>query len=285
MAEELPHPKRDLPKAIALQIGLGSLYAFCFVIALSYAITDLGVLQGGINTYPLADIYLQATADAQGNQNPGATFGLLFIIWVSSLMCCIGTVLTNSRIYWALARDNAVPLSGVFGRVNETLSCPVNATLFVSFIATGLGAISVGSSTGFLDLTGSFIVLSTVSYAIPFTANVLTRRANFPKGPFHMGKLGTPVNLIAVTFITFFNILYCFPFAMPTSVATMNYNSVILAGVVFLTAAWWLVHAVRHYPGPKVMTLYIHDDHVTTGPVPVADAQTEKSEKADVASS
>ena len=40
----------------------------------------------------------------------------------------------------------------------------------------------------------------------------------------------------------------------------MNYNSVILVGVVALTAAWWLIHAVRHYPGPKVMTLYIHDD-------------------------
>ncbi len=40
----------------------------------------------------------------------------------------------------------------------------------------------------------------------------------------------------------------------------MNYNSVILAGVVFLTTAWWFIHAIRHYPGPKVMTLYIHDD-------------------------
>ena len=47
---------------------------------------------------------------------------------------------------------------------------------------------------------------------------------------------------------------------MPADTATMNYNSVILAGVVFITAAWWFAHAVRHYPGPKVMHLYIHDD-------------------------
>ena len=40
----------------------------------------------------------------------------------------------------------------------------------------------------------------------------------------------------------------------------MNYNSVILAGVVAITAFWWVVHANRNYPGPKVMTLYIHDD-------------------------
>ncbi len=105
--------------------------AFCFAIALCYAITDLSALQGGFNTYPLANIYLQATSDSDGNPNNGATFGLLFIIWVSSLMCCIGTVLTNSRIYWALARDNAVPFSGLFGQVTESLSCPIPATLFV----------------------------------------------------------------------------------------------------------------------------------------------------------
>lgn len=40
----------------------------------------------------------------------------------------------------------------------------------------------------------------------------------------------------------------------------MNYNSVILVGTVTVTMLWWCVHATRHYPGPKVMGLYIHDD-------------------------
>jgi choline transport protein len=42
----------------------------------------------------------------------------------------------------------------------------------------------------------------------------------------------------------------------------MNYNSVILVGVVALSAIWWVLHAIRNYPGPKVMHLYIHDDSV-----------------------
>lgn len=98
MAEELPHPKKDLPKAIGLQIGLGFLYAFVFAIAISYAITDLSVLTTGINTYPLASIYAQATANGDGSQNLGAQFGLLFIIWCSSMMCCIGTMVTVSVV-------------------------------------------------------------------------------------------------------------------------------------------------------------------------------------------
>ncbi|KAK3329462.1 amino acid/polyamine transporter I [Apodospora peruviana] len=281
MAEELPRPRKDLPKAIALQIGLGFLYAFCFAIALCYAITDLDALTLGINTYPLASIYAQATANSDGSQNLGATFGLLFIIFCSSFLCVVGTVLTNSRIYWALARDNAVPFAPFFSRVNEKLSCPVQSTLFVAVVATGLGAIPLGSSTAFLDLTGSFIILTTVSYAIPFLANVLTGRKYFPKGPFHLGKFGTPVNTLAVLFIALFNIFYCFPYALPTTKESMNYNSVILVGVVTLTAIWWVAHAVRHYPGPKVMSLYIQDDRggVSHGVDPTYEAPGEGTEK------
>ncbi|KAI1378604.1 amino acid transporter [Hypoxylon crocopeplum] len=254
IAEELPQPRKDLPRAIGLQLGLGFLYAFVFAIAIGYAITDLSALQGGINTYPLAVIYQQATG------SPGATFGLLFVLFLSSMCCCIGTVLTNSRTYWALARDNAVPFSGIFGRVNEELSCPVYATLFVSVIATGLGAIPLGSSSAFLALTGSFIVLTSVSYIIPFTANMITGRKYFPAGPFHLGKFGYGINLMAVLLTTMFDIFFCFPYEIPTTVEAMNYNSVIVVGTVALSALWWILHGTRHYPGPKVMKLYIHDD-------------------------
>ncbi|KAI1752203.1 amino acid transporter [Xylaria castorea] len=254
IAEELPNPRRDLPKAMGLQIGLGFLYAFVFAIALSYAITDISQLQGGINTYPLAGIYQQAT------QSAPATFGLLFILLLTSLCCCVGTVLTNSRTYWALARDNAVPFSPFFGRVNESLSCPIESTIFVCVFATGLGAIPLGSSSAFLALTGSFIVLTTISYAIPFTANVLTGRKYFPAGPFHLGKLGNAINLIAVLLIVLFDIFFFFPYSLPTTVESMNYNSVILVGTIAISVVWWFVHATRHYPGPKVMRLYIHDD-------------------------
>ncbi|KAL1982354.1 hypothetical protein VTN96DRAFT_1385 [Rasamsonia emersonii] len=255
MAEELPHPRRDLPKAIGLQIGLGFLYAFCFAIALCYSITDINALLSGIDGYPLAAIYSQATGSA------GGTFGLLFIIFCSSILCTVGTVLTISRTFWALARDNAVPFSSIFGRVNEGLSCPVYATLLCAIFATGLGAIPLGSDTAFLDLTGSFVILSTTSYAIPFAANLFSGRKYLPRGPFSLGKkIGYFVNATAVILITVFNIFYCFPYSLPTSAASMNYNSVILVGVFALSALLWLVHGMRNYAGPRLTALYHYDD-------------------------
>ncbi|TDZ46018.1 Choline transport protein [Colletotrichum trifolii] len=205
MAEELPQPRKDLPKAIMLQILFGFVFAFCFAVALSYAIADMTALQGGFNTFPLTNIYVQATTNTSGIRSLVAAFGLLFIMLGCTLTCCVGLTLTVSRTYWALARDNAVPLSRLFGKVDGKLSCPVWSTLFVC-----LGAIPLGSPTAFLALAGSFIILTSVSYAIPFTANMLSGRKYFPKGPFHLGKAGYPINAFAVLSIVVFDVLFCF---------------------------------------------------------------------------
>jgi len=66
-----------------------------------------------------------------------------------------------------------------------------------------------------------------------------------------MGKWGYAINAVAVVSIIFFNVIFCFPYALPVETSTMNYNSVILAGVIFLTTVWWFIHGSRKYPGPK----------------------------------
>lgn len=77
-------------------------------------------------------------------------------------------------------------------------------------VATGLGAIPLGSSAAFLALASSFIILTSVSYAIPFAANMLSGRKYFPRGPFHLGKAGYVINGLAVLFIVLFDIMFCF---------------------------------------------------------------------------
>jgi choline transport protein len=156
------------------------------------------------------------------------------------------------RTWWSLARDNATPFSKFFSSVNEDLSCPIPATVFTGIMTTAFGAITLGSRTAFSDLVGSFVILTTASYAIAIGAHLFSGRKNIPRGPFWMGQAGFMINAIAFALIIFFNILFCFPYALPVETATMNYNSVILMSTVALTAFWWFVHGFRKYPGPKV---------------------------------
>jgi len=246
MAEEVPHPRKDLPKAIAAQIILGSICAFVFAITLFYGITDLDQVLNSTGSFPLAEVYIQATGST------GATFGLLFIIFLSLVPCLIGTFLTVGRTWWALARDNATPFSGFFGDVNERLSCPIESTIFTGVMTTAFGAITLGSHAAFSDLVGSFVILTTTSYALAIGGHLFSGRKNLPQGPFWMGKAGFAINSIAVVTIIFFNIIFCFPYALPVATATMNYNCVILVGVTFLTTVWWFIHGARKYPGPKL---------------------------------
>jgi choline transport protein len=119
-------------------------------------------------------------------------------------------------------------------------------------MTTAFGAITIGSKAAFSDLVGSFVILSTTSYALAIGGHLFSGRKNLPKGPFWMGKYGYVINGLAFVFIIFFNIIFCFPYSLPIATPTMNYNSVILAGVTALTAFWWAIHGLKHYPGPKL---------------------------------
>jgi choline transport protein len=102
------------------------------------------------------------------------------------------------------------PFAGLFSQVNRRLSCPIPAMLLSAVFCTALGAITLGSKTAFADLAGSFIILSTTSYALAIAPHLLTGRKNVPPGPFWMGKWGFPIQGAAVFFIIFFNIMFCF---------------------------------------------------------------------------
>jgi choline transport protein len=183
---------------------LTSAAAFCFAITILYGITDLDGVLNSNGSFPVAAIYSQATG------SPGATFGLLFIIFLSLVPCLIGTFLTVGRTWWALARDNVTPFAGFFGQVSESLSCPIPATVLCGVLTTAFGAIVLGSKTAFTDLTGSFVILTTVSYALAIGSHLFSGRKNLPRGPFWMGSLGWVINGLAVTLIIFFDIMFCF---------------------------------------------------------------------------
>ncbi|KAJ6506049.1 choline transport protein [Mycena vulgaris] len=246
MAEELPHPRKDLPKAIAAQISLGALTGFVYAVALMFAITDLDAVLTSNGSFPLAVVYAQATG------NKGGTFGLLFIVFVSATICSIGAYITVGRTYWALARDNVTPFSSFFSKVSARLSCPVPATVFCAVLTTAFGTVQLGSETAFADLCGSFVILTTTSYAMAILPHLLSGRKNVPQGPFWMGRAGFFVNTISVLLIVFMNVMFCFPYALPATVPTMNYNSVILVGCVALTTFWWIIHGRTQYPGPRL---------------------------------
>ncbi|EGY19920.1 uncharacterized protein VDAG_01936 [Verticillium dahliae VdLs.17] len=242
LAEEIALPHRNVPIAIGMQMSIGFVTGFCYLVAIMYGINDLDALFE--SRYPIAEIYRQATGSAAG-----AT-GLLALIMICIGLTIMGLYMICGRTLWALARDGATPVPGFLGEVNGRLDMPLRSTLVTAVLVTILGAIYVGSTTAFNALVGSFILTSSSSYLAAILPNLVTGRKNVSYGPFHMrGWIGFAVNGMA---------------------SSMNYASLIWGGFTILVGLWWFIHARKGYQGPQ-----------TTGGI-VSEVEREKVTTADV---
>lgn len=223
--------------------------AFIYLIALFYSITDIGAVLDSPSKFPTAEIYRQATGSTNG------AIGLTAVLFIATFPTLIGTLITGGRTLWTLSRDNAAPFSGFFSVISPRFGSPLRATIAVSAITSCLGCIYVGSTTAFAALIGSYIVLSTLSYAGAILPHVLTGRKTIVPGPFHLGKWGFATNIISLVYIFIMVVFFCFPFIMPVEAANMNYTAVIVGGLIILITVWWFIHGRGNYQGPVRLTL------------------------------
>ncbi|CAL3967161.1 hypothetical protein PZA11_003555 [Diplocarpon coronariae] len=256
LAEEIPNPRRNVPLAIGAQMATGFVTAFCYAVAIFYATSNLDeVLEAPY--FPLAVIYRQATASRAG------TMGLLVLVLVPIICCCVGNFITAGRCLWTIARDEAVPFSRTFSQIHPRFRNPFNATLCCAAFCTVLGAVYVGSSTAFNAFVGSFVVLTTLSYLAAILPFILARRFARPSagpgpctnslrpGPYQMGHYpGYAVNIVACAYIVVFVVIYCFPSSLPVTAVNMNYASLITGSVTIFAAIWWRVKGGQ-YTGPR----------------------------------
>lgn len=241
-------------------MGIGFLTAIFYLIAILYAINDFPAVAGS-GTLPIVEIYRQATGSR------GGSFGLLILIFIPTFLCAIGGYITAGRMYWTLARDNATPFSSYFSRVHPTFRNPFNATLCCGIITTVLGCIYVGSSTAFNAFVSSFVQLTTLSYLMAILPHLLSRRAKVTPAWFWMhGVTGYVVNVVTCFFIIVFDVIFCFPYALPVDAKSMNYASLMTGGLSLFVGVWWFARQSA-YEGPKSVVMQNEGEMMLHGQV------------------
>lgn len=243
LAEEIPQPGRNVPIALALQVSIGFVTGLCYLISVLYAISDYDVLFE--SAYPISEIYRQATGSRAG------AAGLLSLIMILIGLNVVVIYITSGRTLWALARDGATPFPETLRRVNTRFQVPINATIVSAVLVSALGAIYVGNTTAFNAFVSSFILLSTSSYLACILPHLLTGRKNIAYGPFKLpGIFGFLINSVACVYMIIWNVIYCFPASLPTSVESMNYSCLIWGGFTIFMALFWHLKAEKGYTGP-----------------------------------
>lgn len=73
-----------------------------------------------------------------------------------------------------------------------------------------------------------------------------------PERYFNLGRLGPVINAVAVVWVLFLNILYCFPTTLPVTPENMSYVSVVAAGLIGFVVILWFTTKRGVFTGPKI---------------------------------
>lgn len=217
---------------LTMLIGMGTVMPW--TIAFLFSITDTDAVAS--SSIPVYTIYLQAT-----RSQPAATVLTVWILFVyfGALVSCI---VTTGRLAYAFARDGGLPCSEFFSRVHTKLQAPINATLACVVVIILYGLIYIGSATAFNSFISMSILSLNVTYALPQAILfVRGRESILPRRSFSLSKgVGSVCNAFSTLWVLFITIMFCFPTSIPTTVADMNYVSVIITGIsALILISWW----------------------------------------------
>jgi choline transport protein len=236
-----------------LSLCLSAMSVIPWTLAFVFSINDLEAVASA--TLPILEVYQQAM-----NNRSASTF---FAVWF--LVVYFGSIVSataaTGRLTWAFARDNGLPFSPTLAKVHPRLQIPVNATIASSVFIAVYGAIYVGSKTAFNSFISMSILALNVTYMIPQGIVLFRGRDKVlpPSRYFNLGKiLGPFCNIFSVLWVSLYTVLFCLPTFLPAEVASMNYVSVVVAGVVLIIIIMWYSGKNKTFVGPvSYITLFI----------------------------
>jgi amino acid permease (GABA permease) len=244
MTEETKNAATAGPRGIVNSILVSLVAGWILLIGLTFAIQDYDGAVNSTTGVPPAQIFIDAA---------GATTGkfLLLIAIGAQLFCGMASVTANSRMIYAFARDGAIPGSRLWHRINKRTRTPTNSVWFAAVGALILALPYLWSVTAYAAVTSIATVGLYVAYVIPVFLRVRKGDA-FEPGPWHLGRWGRPIGIVATAWVVVIFVLFMLPQASPVTVSTFNYTPVAFVIVLGGAAIWWFTSAHKWFTGPKV---------------------------------
>lgn len=199
IAEELKDAAKWLPRCMVGAASLNFTISFLLLLIILFRAGDITEAINSPTGQPYIAILLNATGSAAG------TAVMVAYIIFALIFCATNMVTTSSRQLFAFARDNGLPYSSWLAKVSPKRRIPTNAIICTACFTLILSAILAGSplafniiaSLGAAAILGSYVVsIGTITYRRIKGYKML-------KTQFSLGRFALPVNILALTFVTF----------------------------------------------------------------------------------
>jgi amino acid transporter len=242
VSEETVDPRRRVAWGIVLAVAVSAIVGYVLLIALTLAITDIPSVL--------------SARDARGHEVPaviaileqalGARAGGVVTALAAMAMwfCGLSAVTWSSRTIYAFARDAGMPGSRIWKQVSRRHSTPAPAIwlcVVVAFVATiSSGTYAVVTSVSVIGLYCSYIIPVYLAWRLRGTP------AEAPRGPWHLGRFGSPLNVIAMLWVIFITAILSVPDGMRAGKT--------IAGLTILLSAWYVISERHRFRGPAWAT-------------------------------
>lgn len=247
MSEEMPEPKKQVPKVMVISAVLSFVAAIPMVLAYMFSIVDQEALYNPVGDQPIIQLFLDSMASL-----PLTIISSLLLI-ISMIMSAVTVLTTFSRIWWSLARENGTPFSHLFSKTSGTNELPVPAILFGFAATVALGAIQLGSTTAINAILGAGIICMMLSYVMPIILFIGARDGLPKKRYFNLGRFGLALNIVAIVWTFFITVWLFFPLYLPVTALMMNYAIAVMAGVIIVSLINWFAHSRKSYREPQAV--------------------------------
>lgn len=234
MVEEIPDPRRNVPKTIWLSVVCGALTGFIFMIVCLACIQDLDDILDPVTGLPFMDLLTSVL---------GTTGGcvLLSLFIFNGIGQGVSIVTSASRLTWGFARDGGLPWSEYLTHVNDTWKVPVRAIVAQCVVVSLVGVLYTFSSTVLEAILSVSTIALTISYGLPIAVLLIKGRDKLEPGPFKLGKFGAVINWIAVIYCAITSVFFFFPGSPAPAPEDMNYAIAVFGIMLIVAVAFWFL--------------------------------------------
>ncbi|TDL19592.1 amino acid transporter [Rickenella mellea] len=242
ISEETAGAAKAAPIAILVGVAGTATLGWLTLIAASFATSSVSDILSTSLSLPMGQLFLNVL----GKQGMLAIWSFIIVV---QFVTGAAQGVDASRVVFAFARDNALPGSRFWKKMNPYTQTPVNAVWLV-MVCSGLCGLLGFSATALSSLAGASVIGLYTSYAAPIFLRITSGRHKLVPGPFTLGKWYMPLGIIAVSWVTFIVVLLIFPGGQKVDAKGMNYAVVIIMAVFIFASGWWILSAHKWFTGP-----------------------------------
>lgn len=271
ICEEMDKPERKAPLAISTAMAFTYVAGFLFNIVLCFCMGDPAEILASPIAQPVAQIFYNVL---------GKGGGIFFTVAAFMIMNFVGITATHScsRTFWAVARDEMLPLSRYWYSVTKKTAIPLASVWLTIVLCILIDLIGLGS---YITISAIFNVCAIAldwSYCIPILCKLIFP-GNFKAGPWHLGKFSKFINAWAVMWTSYVTIIFLCPTVRPVTPQNMNYAVVFFVAIGLFSLLYWVISGHKYYTGPRLHNLF--SEPVTEATISATQSARSKEQSKD----